>query len=410
MNTEILRKYASLAVNIGVAVKEDQLLVINAQVRDYEFVRLCVEEAYKAKAKRVIINWSDSDINHLDFLNCSTETLCDIPQYQYDARKYAQDNGCCCLSIASDIPGLLADVDSNKMKAFQKARGKMFADLMHYTMANQGQWCVIALPNKAWAKKVFPELDEQEAYDKLWAEILKTVKVNENDDPIALWQEHDAKLKKHCEILNDYNFKKLHFTNSLGTDLYVGLVKDHVWVGGSSETIDGTVFEANMPTEEVFCMPDKLVTSGVVYASKPLSYNGKLIDKFSLKFENGKVVEHHAEVGEDVLTGILESDEGSRYLGEVALISYDSPISLSNILYYETLFDENASCHLALGDSYPENVKGGTLMNEEQLKKIGANSSNEHVDFMFGTRDLNVTGIKENGEEIVVFKEGNFVF
>ena len=165
-----------------------------------------------------------------------------------------------------------------------------------------------------------------------------------------------------------------------------------------------------MPTEEVFCMPDKLVTSGVVYASKPLSYNGKLIDKFSLKFENGKVVEHHAEVGEDVLTGILESDEGSRYLGEVALISYDSPISLSNILYYETLFDENASCHLALGDSYPENVKGGTLMDEEQLKQLGANSSNEHVDFMFGTRDLNVTGIKENGEEIVVFKEGNFVF
>ncbi len=410
MNTEILRKYASLAVNIGVAVKEDQLLVINAQVRDYEFVRLCVEEAYKAKAKRVIINWSDSDINHLDFLNCSTETLCDIPQYQYDARKYAQDNGCCYLSIASDIPGLLADVDSNKMKAFQKARGKMFADLMHYTMANHGQWCVIALPNKAWAKKVFPELDEQEAYDKLWAEILKTVKVNENDDPITLWQEHDAKLKKHCEILNNYNFKKLHFTNSLGTDLYVGLVKDHVWVGGSSETIDGTVFEANMPTEEVFCMPDKLVTSGVVYASKPLSYNGKLIDKFSLKFENGKVVEHHAEVGEDVLTGILDTDEGSRYLGEVALISYDSPISLSNILYYETLFDENASCHLALGDSYPENVKGGTLMNEEQLKQLGANSSNEHVDFMFGTRDLNVTGIKENGEEIVVFKEGNFVF
>ena len=410
MNDLLLGKYASLAVNIGVAVKEDQLLVINAQVRDYKFVQMCVEEAYKAKAKKVIVNWNSSEINHLDMLNCSKETLCDIPQYLYDARKYAQDNGCCFLSIVSDIPGLLADVDSDKMRAYQIARSKKFADLMRYSMTNQGQWCVIALPNETWAKKVFPQLDEKQAVEKMWEEILKAVKVNEKDDPIKLWQDHDANLKKHCQILNNYNFKKLHFTNSLGTDLYVGLVKNHLWVGGSSETVDGTVFEPNMPTEEVFCMPDKLVTSGVVYASKPLSYSGKLIDKFSLRFENGKVVEHHAEIGEEVLTGILDSDEGSRYLGEVALISYDSPISLSNILYYETLFDENASCHLALGQSYAENVKGGTLMEEEQLNELGANSSNIHVDFMFGTRDLNVTGIKENGEEIVVFKEGNFVF
>lgn len=410
MNDLLLGKYASLAVNIGVAVKEDQLLVINAQVRDYKFVQMCVEEAYKAKAKKVIVNWNSSEINHLDMLNCSKETLCDIPQYLYDARKYAQDNGCCFLSIVSDIPGLLADVDSDKMRAYQIARSKKFADLMRYSMTNQGQWCVIALPNDAWAKKVFSQLDEKQAVEKMWEEILKAVKVNEKDDPIKLWQDHDANLKKHCQILNNYNFKKLHFTNFLGTDLYVGLVKNHLWVGGSSETVDGTVFEPNMPTEEVFCMPDKLVTSGVVYASKPLSYSGKLIDKFSLRFENGKVVEHQAEIGEEVLTGILDSDEGSRYLGEVALISYDSPISLSNILYYETLFDENASCHLALGQSYAENVKGGTLMEEEQLNELGANSSNIHVDFMFGTRDLNVTGIKENGEEIVVFKEGNFVF
>lgn len=410
MNDLLLRKYASLAVNIGVAVKEDQLLVINGQVRDYKFVQMCVQEAYKAKAKKVIVNWNSSELTHLDMLNCSKETLCDIPQYLYDARKYAQDNGCCFLSIVSDIPGLLADVDSEKMKAYQRARSKKFADLMRYSMTNQGQWCVIALPNEAWAKKVFPDLNEEEAVEKMWEEILKAVKVNENDDPIDLWKEHDAKLKKHCEILNNYNFKKLHFTNSLGTDLYVGLVENHLWVGGSSETVDGTVFEPNMPTEEVFCMPDKLVTSGVVYASKPLSYGGKLIDKFSLRFENGKVVQHHAEIGEEVLTGLLDSDEGSRYLGEVALISYDSPISLSNILYYETLFDENASCHLALGQSYAENVKGGTLMEEEQLNKLGANSSTIHVDFMFGTRDLNVTGIKEDGEEIVVFKEGNFVF
>lgn len=410
MNKDLMQKYAALAIKSGVNVQPGQLLVINIQADQYEFAQMCAYEAYKANAGKVIVNYIDEKLQHLDMTYCSEEILCDIPDYIYERRKYAQDHNACFLSVVSDTPGLFADVNADKMRKYQLARNKKFASLYHYTMNNDGQWTVIALPTISWAKKVFPNLSDDQAFEALTKAILDSVKINSNNNPIEEWKKHDEKLKHYCEILNQYHFKKLHFTNSLGTDLYVGLVKNHNWVGGSSFSTNNIEFNANMPTEEVFCMPDKYETSGKVFASKPLSYNGKVIDHFGFTFENGKVVDFQAEQGQEILQAMLDSDEGSKYLGEVALISYNSPISLSNILFYETLFDENASCHLALGASYPENIIGGTAMSEEQLAKEGANDSVIHVDFMFGTSDLQVEGIKEDGQIIKIFENGNFIF
>lgn len=410
MNDNLLRKYAKLAVKVGANIQPEQLLVISAEVRDYKFVKMCIEEAYKAKASEVMVNWSYEDLTLLNFINCSTEILSEIPDYVYDKQKYVQDKGCAFLHIVSDTPDLLAGIDPEKIMASQIAAMKKTKPLKNYTMANHGQWSIIALPSLAWAKKVFPDKTDEEAVEALWDAILMSVRINEKNDPVLEWQKHNEKLRKYCDILNEYNFEKLHFESATGTDLYVGLVKNHLWEGGSGVTTKGIVFNPNMPTEEVFTMPDKNNVSGKVVATKPLSYGGKLIDNFWLKFEDGKVVNHGAEKEVETLTNLLDTDEGSRRIGEVALISYNSPISLSNILFYNTLFDENASCHLALGQAYPDNIKGGTTMSEEQLSEAGANSSMNHVDFMFGSKDMKITGIKANGEEVLVFEEGNFVF
>ena len=282
-------------------------------------------------------------------------------------------------------------------------------DLDHYLMNNEGQWCVIGLPGVKWAKAVYPDLPEDEAFEKLLEAILKVSHVTRDNDPVKAWEEHDAVLIGHAKKMTDYNFEKLHFTSELGTDLYVGLVKDHIWVGGGDYTPEGVYFDPNIPTEEVFTMPEKTGVNGIVYASKPLSYNGKVIDGFWFRFKDGKIVEHGAKVEEETLTELLEFDEGSRYLGEVALVPYDSPISKMNLLFFNTLYDENAACHLAIGNPYPENLKGGNEMSPEELKAHGANSSRQHEDFMFGTKEMSVDGITYGGEVIPVFRKGNFV-
>ena len=256
--------------------------------------------------------------------------------------------------------------------------------------------------------KVFPDKNEEDAVKALWDAILLSVRVREDNDPVEEWERHDAELMKHCDILNEHQFKAVHFKNEKGTDLTVNLVKDHIWVGGGCTTPEGVFFNPNMPTEECFCMPDRNNVNGKVFASKPLSYSGRVVEDFWFEFKDGVVVDYGAAKHKDALDELLNTDEGSRHLGEVALISYDSPISNLNILFYNTLFDENASCHLALGRCYPENVKGGIEMNEEELKNVGGNSSMNHVDFMFGTSDMTVTGIREDGSEVEVFRNGNF--
>ncbi|MBR5047644.1 MAG: aminopeptidase, partial [Eubacterium sp.] len=338
------------------------------------------------------------------------ETLAEVPQWRYDKTKYQNDGGACYISIASDEPGAMADVDSEKIKIANVAYSAKMEDLTTYLMNNEGQWSVIGLPTAGWAKVVFPDLDEQEAFEKLEEAIFAVTRITEDNDPIAAWDEHDREMAFYSDKMNGFCFKTLHFTSELGTDIYIDLVKDHIWVGGGCTTPSGIYFDPNMPTEEVFCMPLKTGVNGIVYSSKPLDYNGKVIEDFWLRFEDGKVVEYDAKKEKEALDRLLNFDEGASYLGEVALVPYDSPVSQSGILFFNTLYDENAACHLALGRTYPENLKGGVEMSKEEYLEHGANDSLQHVDFMIGTRGTSVDGICEDGEVIPVFRNGNFVF
>lgn len=404
------RKYARLAVRRGVNIQKDQILVIRSSVEIRDFVKLCVEEAYAAGAGRVDVQWRDAELDKLGYTYRSLESLSEVPQWMYDRKAYEQEKKAAYLSLVSDRPGMMADIDQQKIQAWQSAFMTKMHPLDRYLMNNEGQWCVIGVPTTGWAKVVFPDLDDAAAYAALEENIYAVCHVTEDNDPVAEWEQHDEVLIRHSRQLNDYQFKALHFTSGLGTDLTVDLVKNHIWVGGGCETPQQVYFDPNMPTEEVFCMPERDGVEGIVYASKPLSYNGKVIKDFWLRFEKGRVVAHGAAEEEEALTQLLDFDEGSRHLGEVALVPYDSPVSAAGVLFFETLYDENAACHLALGRPYAENMKDGTEMTEEQLKERGANDSMQHEDFMFGTADLSVDGIMEDGSRVPVFRNGNFVF
>ncbi len=406
---EMKNKYAKLLVRKGVNIQEGQPLSIRANVRDAEFVRLCVKEAYEAGASYVEVNWSDDIINKLDYENQTLEELKTIPQWIYDKMKYGQDRGICYLTLSSSKPGLLKDVDPEKINAHQSAYSTKIKDLRHYTMASEGQWCIAGLPSVEWAKVVFPELSDDEAFDKLESAIFSVSRVTRDNDPMADWEEHDEKLEGYARKLNENDFKELRFTNDLGTDLTVSLVENHIWGGGRAKTPKGIAFDANIPTEEVFCMPKRDEVNGIVYASKPLAYNGKVIDGFWFKFKDGEVVEFAAEKEQETLRQLLEFDDGAKRLGEVALVPYDSPVSNTNMLFFDTLYDENAACHLALGASYPENLKGAIDMSEEEMELHGANQSMQHEDFMFGTKDMHIDGICKDGTVVPIFREGNFV-
>ena len=405
----LLDKLANLSVVVGANVQKGQVVVVNGSTDSKELVRKVVEEAYKAGAKNVFVTWSDAYIGKMDVEYQSIETLEDIPQYSIDRYKYFIDKGACVISILSPIPDLNSDLDPAKQQALAIASSKAFNFIYEYMMGNKGQWTIIAASNPVWAKKVFPDKDEDEAVKALWNAIFKTSRITEDNNPVQAWKEHNDRLTKHKKVLNDFQFKSLHFTNKLGTDLTVELVKNHIWSGGQEETIGGIVFNPNIPTEENFTMPLKTGVNGKVFATKPLDYQGNLIEDFWLEFKDGKVIDFDAKKGKSNLQNLINFDEGSSYLGEVALISYDSPISKSNILFYNTLFDENASCHLALGRAYPMNIKGGITMSPEELKKLGYNNSMTHVDFMFGSKDLDVVGETPSGEKVQVFKNGNFV-
>ncbi|KFZ26348.1 MAG: Aminopeptidase 2 [Candidatus Izimaplasma bacterium HR2] len=406
---EILEKYAKLIVEVGANVQKDQYVAINSSTETKELARLLVKAAYKAGAKRVDVQWSDNYVTRTNYDFMSVETLEDIPEWSIDKVKWFMDNNGCVISITSPIPGLNAGVDQMKMQKAGIARMKAFKFYQDHMMGNHAQWCVVAAPNKVWAKKVFPNLKEDEAVEALWDAILQASRVTETNDPIEEWANHNKSMLAHNKILNDYNFDTLHFTNSLGTDLHVKIVENHIWAGGGENSSKGVYFNPNIPTEENFTMPEKLGVNGKVVSTKPLNYQGNLIEDFWLEFKDGKVINFDAKKNRDTLNSLLETDEGSKYLGEVALISYDSPISNSNILFLNTLFDENASCHLALGRAYPMNVKGGTKMTDKELAKAGSNQSMVHVDFMFGSKDLQVEGTLKDGSKVTIFTDGDFV-
>lgn len=403
---KLFREYAKLIVKKGVNVSQGQMVVINSPVEVYPFTRILVEECYKAGAGYVEVDYSDMYNNKQKINNVSLDTLTNIPSYVIDRYKSFVEKGFCRISLTSPDANATVGIDLAKQKALNMASSKALNFMQNYFMANHGQWCVAGVASKAWADKVFAGKDNN--VQLLWEAIFAAAHVKE-EGSVEAWEAHSLEITKHADLLNSLNLERLTFKNSLGTDLEVYLAIDNVFAGGDEYSSKQIRFSPNIPTEEVFGMPFKTKVNGRVFASKPLDYAGTLITDFWLEFKDGKVVAFDAAEGKEALANLVNFDEGSSYLGEVALLSYHSPISMMNVIFYNTLFDENASCHLALGRAYPMNVKDGVNLSEEELAKKGANFSNTHVDFMFGTADMEVKGYTKDGKEIQIFTKGDFV-
>lgn len=409
MNKSFLIKYASLAVNIGVNIQKDNILVISSPIETAEFARLITEEAYKSGAKDVIVHYGDQKLTKIKLENSSLETISNIPEWQAESYNYYARQEACFISISASDPDGLKGVPVEKIGASQKARTSALKEYFDNSMSNKCRWCVLSVPTLSWAKKVFPKVSDDEAMESLWDVIFKTVRVD-TENPVNAWKKHNAYLEEKIKFMNNNNFKSVHLKSANGTDLNIELPEGHIWAGGSEGDVNGIPFNANIPTEEVFTLPKKTGVNGIVYSSKPLSYGGNLIDNFSITFKDGKAIDFTAETGYDVLKQMLESDEGAKYLGEVAFVPYNSPISNSKLIFFNTLFDENAACHLAFGRAYESCVKDADKYSEGELEKIGVNNSVIHVDFMIGTSDLEITGINKNGEAIQIFSNGNWAF
>ncbi|ARB40357.1 MULTISPECIES: aminopeptidase [Mammaliicoccus] len=403
-----LQKYAELLVKVGLNVQEKEPVYIQASIDASEFVHLVVEEAYKIGAEDVKVSYKDDRIAQLKYQYEPESFFENVKQYDIDEKMDYLDRKAAFLSIVSSSPDSLKDADPNKIRKSMAANGKAFKDYMVAVQSDRMSWCVASYPSVGWAKMMFPELSDDEAVNKLLETILKTVRVDQ-EDPVKAWEEHDHLLHEKADYLNNKKYKALHY-KSEGTDLTIELPNGQYWSGASSVNSKGNSFVANMPTEEVFTAPHKNGVNGTVSNTLPLSYSGNIIDDFTLTFKDGEVVDYKAGVGEEILKSILETDEGSKRLGEVALVPVDSPISNMNTLFYNTLFDENASCHIALGSAYAFCIEGGKDMTAEQLAENGLNDSTTHVDFMIGSKDLSIDGILENGEKEPVFRDGNWAF
>lgn len=405
---QLLEKYAELGVKIGVNIQEGQDLLINASLSAADFVRKITKIAYQAGAKNVHIEWNDDEVTKIRYHHAPDESFKEFPMWKARGFEEMAENGTAFLSIVSQDPDLLKGVDPERIATFNKTRGQALEKYRDYILSDKVSWSVLATPSKAWAKKVFPEGTSEEQIEKLWQAIFKATRVDQQD-PVAAWKEHNDNLQNKVEYLNAKKYKKLHY-KAKGTDLTIELPEKHLWVGGGGDNQAGVNFMANMPTEEVFTLPVKDGVNGYVSSSKPLSYGGNLIDNFTLTFENGKIVDYTAETGYETLKRLIETDEGSQFLGEVALVPYDSPISNLDIIFYNTLFDENASCHLAIGNAYASCLDGGTTMSKEELIENGANQSITHVDFMIGSADLDIDGETADGQLEAVFRNGNWAF
>ncbi|MBU9724276.1 MULTISPECIES: aminopeptidase [Bacillaceae] len=405
---EKLEKYAELAVKVGVNVQQGQTLVVNAPIASVDFVRLIAKKAYEAGAKNVHVEWNDDDLTRMKYDMAPFEAFTEFPTWKARGFEELEENGAAFMSIKSTDPELLKGVDGKKIAAANKAAGQAMDKYREYIQTDKVSWLVISAPSKSWAAKVFPNIPEEEQEAKLWEAMFEAVRIN-TPDPVAAWKEHDQTLQDKSKTLNEKKYKKLHY-KAPGTDLTIELPEGHIWVGGGGPNQDGVHFVANMPTEEVFTAAKKDGVNGTVSNTKPLNYGGNTIDGFTLTFENGKVVDFKAEVGEETLQHLLDTDEGARHIGEVALVPHSSPISQSGILFYNTLYDENASNHLALGSAYPTNVKGGAQMTKEELEENGINTSITHVDFMMGSGEMDIDGIKEDGTVEPVFRKGEWAF
>jgi aminopeptidase len=403
-----LDKYAELVVKIGVSIQEGQSLLINAPIEAAEFTRKVVKHAYRNGAKRVMVDWGDSGTGRIHVQEAPEETLKEIPQWEIDKMKSLVENHDALLSIAGFDPKAYEGVDPSRLTMRSKAAGETFYFFQVAQLRGDMHWAIVGAPTTAWAKTVFPDLSDEEALEKLWEAVFKTVRVD-HADPVAAWEEHGKNLKEKMDYLNDRHFKTLHY-KSAKTNLSIDLHPDHYWIGGGHHSTFGTDYIPNMPTEEVFTAPLKDGVNGTVASTKPLSALGNMIENFTITFENGRIVDFQAEKGYETLKQLIDMDEGMKYLGEVALVPYDSPISNSGIIFNNTLYDENASCHLAIGAAISMNIEGaGQLSKEEQLAK-GINQSVGHTDFMIGSADMDIDGETYDGERVPLFRKGNWAF
>ncbi len=408
MNKEQLQKYAQLLARVGLNVQKGQTVFVEAALDQPDFVTMVVEECYKAGASEVYVDWSHQPVAKLNSNYRTLESLSNLAPWAKAKWEFKAQNYSCRLWIESEDPDGMKGADQEKLS---KARQAMYPQIKPFRMAleNKHQWCIAAVPGKAWAKKVFPNLPEDEAMEAMWKVILHTSRAD-GDDPVAAWQAHNEDLDKRCAYLNGLGLKYLEYKSANGTDLKVELLEDGIFAGGNEKTLQGNVNNPNIPTEEVFTSPKAGAAEGIVYSTKPLSYMGELIENFSMRFENGKVVEVKAEKGEELLKKMVSMDEGAGMLGECALIPYDSPINESGVLFYNTLFDENASCHFAVGHGFNECLKGFENLTDEQCKEKGINDSMIHVDFMIGSRDMSIVGVTKDGERVQIFANGNWAF
>ncbi|WP_332694665.1 aminopeptidase [Halalkalibacter lacteus] len=405
---ENVEKYADLAVKVGVNIQKGQTLVVRTPINAAEFVRSVAKKAYEAGAKNVHVEWSDEEITKTKYELAPDEAFHEFPEWVAKGYEEMAENGAAFLSITGSNPDLLKDADPERVSNANKASGKAMQGFRSYIMSDKISWSIVAVPSEGWARKVFPEDSEEKAVEKLWDAIFAATRINQAD-PVAAWQEHLSILDDKMNALNDKHYHALHYTSE-GTDLVIELPETHLWVSGGSINKDGVAFVANMPTEEVFTSAKKTGVNGTVSSTKPLNYGGTLINNFSLTFKDGKVIDFKAEEGYETLKRLLDTDAGARFIGEVALVPHKSPISDTNILFYNTLFDENASNHLAIGSAYAFCIEGGKDMDKEELEKNGLNTSLTHVDFMIGSADMNIDGVYEDGKREPIFREGNWAF
>ncbi len=408
MNKTRLKKYANLIARCGVNVQKGQEVVVNAGLDQPEFVKMVVDECYKAGAKKVSVEWSYQPLTKLNVRYCTEKVLSTMEKWQIEKLEHRAEVLPCMIHLISEDPDGLAGINQKKMAKSMAARAKIIKPI-RTKMENKYQWCIAAVPGKEWAKKVFPGEKASVAVEKLWEAILSTSRVN--DDPIEAWRQHNEDLSARCKFMNALGIKELKYKSASGTDFRVGLLPNAIFMAGGEETLGSNIYyNPNIPSEELFTSPRKGDADGIVYSSRPLSYGGQLIDNFWIKFEGGKVVDLGAEKNADLLRELISMDEGAAYLGECALVPYNSPIRESGLLFYNTLFDENAACHLALGRGFTNVIKGYENHTEAELHAMGINDSIVHEDFMIGTEDMSIVAVCADGREVKIFENGNWAF
>ena len=407
MKKTVLREYAKLIIRCGANVQKGQEVLIYAGLDQPEFVQMVVEEAYKAKAKKVTVEWDYQPLQKIHTRYQSVKTMGAVEEWQKAKLQHYVDVIPCRIHLISEDPDGLKGVNMEKLAKARQMRYPIMKPY-HDQLENKDQWCIAAVPGVAWAKKMFPDLSKNQAVEKLWEAILSTSRVN--DDPVQAWKAHNADLQARCDYLNNLGIESLHYTAENGTDFTVGMIPEAQFCGGGETSLQGIFFNPNIPTEECFISPMRGKAEGIVYATKPLSYQGQLIENFSVRFEGGKAVEVHAEKGEELLKTMIAMDEGAAYLGECALVPQASPIAESGLLFYNTLFDENAACHLALGMGFADTIRDFQNKSLEECRNLGINDSMIHEDFMIGCDTMNIDAICADGKVVPIFRNGNWAF